>query len=269
MKKKDFSIIENPQIRIPTIDSGKLKYNRTDMIGFIEIDITNLREKTRCFRKQNLNFSFTSCMIKIIGDCIATNKFVQAALISDKKLVIFDDVDISFSIERKVNDMYFPFPLIIRSANKKTVFEIDSEIKSASEKAIVDGTDLFMAEHPLLGKLFLTLFYLIPSKFRVLLMQRTIKSPFRAKKILGTVGFNTVNMAGRLSGWVFPNKNPYSLYIALGSITKKPLVINNEIKIREVLNMTIIFDHNIIDGTPARNFINKLTSVIEKGEFEI
>lgn len=269
MGKQNFKIINNPQIRIPTIDSGRLKYNRTDMIGFIEVDITNLRKNIRCHRKQSINFSFASCIIKIIGDCIGANKYVQAALVNDRRLVQFDDVDISFSIERKVNQMYYPFPLIIRSANKKSIIEINNEIKSASERNITDGNDLFMPEHPFLGKLLLSLFYFIPSKVRTLIMQYTIRSPFRAKQLLGTVGFNTVNMAGRLSGWVFPSKNPYSLYIALGSITKKPLVINDDIQIREVLNMSVIFDHNIIDGTPARNFMNTLVDRIEKGNIEI
>ncbi|HEX3048593.1 MAG TPA: 2-oxo acid dehydrogenase subunit E2 [Bacillota bacterium] len=111
----------------------------------------------------------------------------------------------------------------------------------------------------------INLFYRIPSKIRVLIMEYIIKSPFRAKQVIGTVGFATVNMSGRISGWVFPDKNPYSLYIALGSITKKPLVVRNEVQIREVLNMTAIFDHNVIDGTPARSFMNTLVDTIEKG----
>jgi pyruvate/2-oxoglutarate dehydrogenase complex dihydrolipoamide acyltransferase (E2) component len=269
MNKQDFSIVENPRIRIPTIDAGRLRNNKTSMIGFLEVDVTDLRKKIKELRRQNISFSFTSCIIKIIGDCVAANKHVQAALANDRKLVLFDDVDISISIERKLNETYFPFPLIIRSVDKKSVLEIDQEIRNAAEKGIEDEMDFFMPENRSLGKMLLGLFYGIPSKIRVFVMETILRSPFRAKQVIGTIGFATVNITGRLSGWVFPDKNPYSLYIALGSINKKPLVVQNEVKVRDVLNMTVIFDHNIIDGTPARNFMNTLVSKMEKGIIEL
>jgi pyruvate/2-oxoglutarate dehydrogenase complex dihydrolipoamide acyltransferase (E2) component len=269
MNQQNYKIIENPRIRIPTIDAGRLKNNKTSMIGFLEVDITNLRNKIRGFRRQNIRFSFTACIIKIIGDCVAANRKVQAALVNDRKLVLFEDVDIFISIERKLDNMYFPFPLIIRSANKKSVLEINEEIKNEVDKNITNENDLFMPEKPHLGKILINLFYRIPSKIRVFLMEITLKSPFRAKQVIGTIGFATVNITGRLSGWVFPDKNPYSLYVALGSLTKKPLVVKNEIQIREVLNLTAIFDHNIIDGTPARLFMNALVDTIERGTIEV
>lgn len=239
------------------------------MIGLLEIDITDFREKIWVLRRQNTSISFTGCIIKIIADCVAANKQVGAALLNDRKLVIFDDVDISISIERQLNNGYFPYPLIIRCANTKTVPEIDREIKNAVDKPVEKETDIFMPEKPMLGKLFLNLFYGIPSKIRVFAMESMIKNPVRARQLIGTVGFATVNLGGRLSGWVFPDKNPYSLYIALGSVTKKPVVVKNEVRIREVLNMTVIFDHNVIDGTPARSFMNTLVNSIEKGEIKV
>ena len=40
---------------------------------------------------------------------------------------------------------------------------------------------------------------------------------------------------------------------------KKPVVIDNEIVIREKLNMTVVVDHNVIDGGPMVWFLNDLT----------
>jgi len=269
MKQQNASIIDNPRIRLPTIDAGRLKNNKTSIVGFLEVDITSLREQIRKLHKQNILFSFTSCIIKIIGDCVAANKAVQAVLLNDRKLFLFDDVDLSISIERVVDNTHFPYPLIIRAVNKKSIFEIDKEIKIESEKKIIKGEDLFVVKNKKSGKFLLQLFYMIPSKARVYIMDLVLRKPGRAKNVVGTVGFATVNMAGRLAGWAFPTKNPYSLYIALGSINKKPLVIKNEIKIRDVLNMTTIFDHNIIDGAPARNFMNILVNQIENRAIDI
>ena len=221
MEKRSFQIVDNPRIRMPTIDAGRFRNNSTHMIGLVEIDITGFREKIRALRRQNISISFTGCIIKVIADCVAANKHVGAALLNDRKLVVFEDVDVAISIERQLNGDYFPFPLIIRSANQKTVPEIDLEIKNAVDKPIEKETDIFMPEKPWLGKLFLDMFYGIPSKLRVFAMQAMIKNPVRARQLIGTIGFATVNLTGRLSGWVFPDKNPYSLYIALGSVSKK------------------------------------------------
>lgn len=42
--------------------------------------------------------------------------------------------------------------------------------------------------------------------------------------------------------------------------------MDNDIKIREILNMTILIDHDVIDGAPMVRFLNDLTKYIETGE---
>ncbi len=268
MKSGHYRIIDNPAIRLPTIDAGRFHKRNISMVGLLEIDITNARQKIRRIHRKGVEFSFTSYIIKVIGDTVAEHNNVQALLLKDRRLVLFDEVDISISIERKIKDGYLPFPLVLRAVNTKSVLDIDKEIKDAIEEEIDDEYTLFMPRHPRLGETLLRFFYGFPSFMRVLFMERLVKKPMRAKKILGTVGFATVSMTGGLSGWTFPSKNAYSLYIALGSITKKPLVMGEEIKIRDVLNMSVIFDHNIIDGMPARSFMNSLVKRIEKGDIE-
>jgi hypothetical protein len=269
MKQNRATISENPGIRIPTIDEGRFKDTKNSMVGLLEIDITSLRAQIRELHKNNVKFSFTSCIIKILGDCIAENKNVQAGLLSDHKLVSFDDVDISISIERYFNGMSFPFPLVIRAVNRKSILEINVEIQNEIDKKITSESELFVPGESPAAKVLVKLFYSIPSRLRIFIMQLFLRNPVRAQKTIGTVGFANVSMAGRLSGWTFPTKNPYSLYFALGSINKKALVVQDEIKVREVLNLTAIFDHRVIDGAPARRFMNSLVSMIENGRIDV
>jgi len=132
------------------------------------------------------------------------------------------------------------------SAIEWHLFSLSSDHTVCQQKNcnITSDKDLMPAKGYL--RTLIKLFYRLPSGIRVLIMEYILRSPFRAKGVIGTVGFATVNMTGRLSGWVFPDKNPYSIYIALGSVTQKPLVINGAIQIRDVLNVTAIFDHNVI-----------------------
>ena len=49
----------------------------------------------------------------------------------------------------------------------------------------------------------------------------------------------------------------------MGSIIKKPVVIDDKIEIREILNMTALIDHDVMDGAPMARFITKLSKNIE------
>jgi pyruvate/2-oxoglutarate dehydrogenase complex dihydrolipoamide acyltransferase (E2) component len=57
----------------------------------------------------------------------------------------------------------------------------------------------------------------------------------------------------------------HNLCFALGSIVKKPWVVENEIEIRDILHMTVLFDHDVVDGAPATRFIMRLVDRIQKG----
>lgn len=48
-------------------------------------------------------------------------------------------------------------------------------------------------------------------------------------------------------------------------IIKKPVVVENEIVIRDILNVSILIDHDVMDGAPMARFINELKTNIENG----
>ena len=72
-------------------------------------------------------------------------------------------------------------------------------------------------------------------------------------------------MFSTIPGYIIPYiGGPKASAFAIGSITKKPIVIKDKIEIREVINITAVFNHDIIDGAPAARFINRLRTIIEK-----
>jgi pyruvate/2-oxoglutarate dehydrogenase complex dihydrolipoamide acyltransferase (E2) component len=71
-------------------------------------------------------------------------------------------------------------------------------------------------------------------------------------------------MMGKINGWFIP-KSIHPICFGIGSIIKKPVVIKNEIVIREMLNMTILLDHDVIDGADMARFVNTLSKNIENG----
>ena len=90
-------------------------------------------------------------------------------------------------------------------------------------------------------------------------------NPKSAFRTMGNVGITSVGMMGKINGW-FIHKSVHPISFGVGSVLKKPVVIDNEVKIREILNMTILVDHDVIDGAPMVRFLNDLTNCIETGE---
>ena len=81
---------------------------------------------------------------------------------------------------------------------------------------------------------------------------------------MGNVAISSVRIKGNANGWFIPiSIHPVSF--GVGNITKKPVVINDKIEVREILNMTVLLDHDVIDGMQMAGFISKLSDNIENG----
>lgn len=78
---------------------------------------------------------------------------------------------------------------------------------------------------------------------------------------MGNAVITSVGMMGKINGW-FIHKSVHPISFGIGSILRKPVVVGNEIKIREILNMIILVDHDVIDGAPMVRFLNELTRFI-------
>ncbi|MYF98694.1 2-oxo acid dehydrogenase subunit E2 [Candidatus Poribacteria bacterium] len=52
---------------------------------------------------------------------------------------------------------------------------------------------------------------------------------------------------------------PEAAILGVGRILKKPVVHNDEITIRHMLSLSLTFDHRIIDGAPAAQFLNSVS----------
>jgi hypothetical protein len=107
---------------------------------------------------------------------------------------------------------------------------------------------------------------LLPKFVRHLLVWRRLtKNPFFAKKTMGTVVVTSVGSVGQDNGygWAIPI-SIHPVVFALGNIARKPGVVGEEIKIREYLSMTILFDHDVTDGAPMVRFIQRLKELLEQ-----
>jgi pyruvate/2-oxoglutarate dehydrogenase complex dihydrolipoamide acyltransferase (E2) component len=69
----------------------------------------------------------------------------------------------------------------------------------------------------------------------------------------------------RVNGW-FIHRSVHPVSFGIGSVIKKPVVVNDEVKVREILNMTILVDHDLVDGALMVHLLKDLTNSIESGD---
>lgn len=57
-----------------------------------------------------------------------------------------------------------------------------------------------------------------------------------------------------------------SLEVVVGGMSERPLVVGGEVAARDVLDLTIAIDHNVVDGAPATRFGADLRRIMETAE---
>ena len=96
------------------------------------------------------------------------------------------------------------------------------------------------------------------------LLPRAINRKASTQELAG--GTFTVNNIGALGNIRGTSIIPYgtTAILSVCRATEKPVVKDGEIRIRPMMEVTLSFDHRVIDGWNAAVFVQKLKSLIEK-----
>lgn len=257
-----YSAEEFPSSRLGTIDIGIAGKQKHHIMALIELDVTEPRRLIREKKRRSENISFNSWLIKCISHVAEEFKEIHGVRQGTRKIVLFEDIDISIVIEREVEGKKVPLPYVIRKTNEKSISEIYDEIKNGKNQKIEGEEDYVLGERK--EKHLAKIYYAMPGFIRKLIWRQIVSSPFITKKNMGTVIITSIGMMGRINGWIIP-VSVHPLCFAIGSIVKKPGVVKDKIEIREYLYVTALVDHDVIDGAPAARALSKLTKLVENG----
>lgn len=259
---KSFQTQSIPSSRIATFDVLALGLKKHHVSALLEVDVTLARKKLRVLRRNGQKVSLNGWLIKCI--CESIMKYPEAAAYksSKRKLVIFNDLNVSFMVEKENNAHKVPLPLLLEKANRRSVAELSEEIEASRVESVRSNTIVLNSR----SRWYERFYYSLPKFTRHIIWKAMLSMPQFAFKKMGNVVVTSLGMIGKVNGW-FIHRSVHPVSFGIGAVINKPVAIGKEIQIREILNMTVLIDHDVIDGAPMVRLIKELTRTIEEGRF--
>jgi pyruvate/2-oxoglutarate dehydrogenase complex dihydrolipoamide acyltransferase (E2) component len=226
--------------------------------GLVEIDVTDARRQLGQVSDAGRHLSFTAFLMYAVARAVSEDLILHAYRWRNQ-LILFDDVDVNTQIEVEADGQKIVKSMIIRAANRKSVAEIS--------EALDRGRSIDPTADPAAGRRYrgTLAFVSIPRPLRSLAWRAVMSNPRWFKRFGGTIGMSSIGMFGPGGGWGIPIASP-TLMITVGGIATKPRYLNGQLEPRELLDLTISVDHDIVDGAPAARFARRLAELVEAAE---
>jgi pyruvate dehydrogenase E2 component (dihydrolipoamide acetyltransferase)/2-oxoglutarate dehydrogenase E2 component (dihydrolipoamide succinyltransferase) len=194
------------------------------VMGEIEMTETvRLRQSLLAQEKTiGARISFTDLLVYTVSRVLRDFPIVNSSLI-DSEIKVWDDINIAVAVATD-DGLIVP---VIKNADRKTVTEIDQEVKSLAQKA----------------------------------RERRLS----AEEVRdGT--FTVTNLGALDGGYRFETviiNQPESAILGTGGITDRPVVRDNQVVIRPIMTYYFTYDHRAFDGAVAAQFIERLALFLE------
>ena len=238
-----------------------LFWRKHSMFGLLEVDVTVAKQSIEDYKAQTGELlSFTGYLVYCLAQAVSEDTSVQSYLKGRKQLVVFDHVSVGITVEREMGGSRAVMGHVVRDASHKTFMDIHREIRSVQSQPVPPNKGM-----PSWFRSAMTLPWPVPRLFNALVRTAMRRDPTMFASMGGTVGITAVGMFGEGQGGWGLLPLPSSLGLVVGSTAWKPAVVDGRIEPREILNLTVVFDHDVIDGAPAARFARRLIELIESG----
>jgi pyruvate/2-oxoglutarate dehydrogenase complex dihydrolipoamide acyltransferase (E2) component len=260
-KTEPYHIVDFPAERRAMPAWLDLKSGRHVMYALLEVDVTVARQFIEAYKAQTgEQLSFTGYLAFCLACAVDEDKAVQAYRKGSKQLIVFDDVDVGIMIELKQGEKRVLTGHVIRGANRKTCRQIHQEIRSVQTGPVPPSNGM-----PTWFRSSLLLPWPLSALFKAMFRMIMRRNPTIVTSMAGTVGISSVGMFGKgHSGWGIAG-GTHVLDLVVGGTARKLAEVEGRIEPREMLSVTVKFDHDVIDGAPAARFTRKLVELIESG----
>jgi pyruvate/2-oxoglutarate dehydrogenase complex dihydrolipoamide acyltransferase (E2) component len=247
-KPAPHKVVRFPLMRNYIIDMMSEGRRKNTVHMLFEADATFIFDQLQRINGELVTkITLTSYIAKVLADTVAANPHMHAYRHGQKKLVLFDNVDLSVIVERKIEeDVRMPVHYVVHSANQKTLGNIDHELKAAKT------TPLYGNDRPLtnLEAHFLSWPRLIRRFFWFFIR----RDPHVFRIVAGTVGITSLPaQTAHPMNWT--PITPTTLTLVIGAVSPVVNIVNGLAVERQTIHLNLAFDHDVIDGAQVMRFI--------------
>lgn len=198
--------------------------------SFVEVDMTNVvqwRERTKdaFFRKENIKLTFTPVFIEVIAKTIRDYPTVNVS-VDNNRIILHNNINVGMAVAMPNDNLIVP---VIKNADQKNLLGIIKNVTDIADRARTNK--------------------LVPDEIAG-----------------GTISLTNFGSFGTLMGTPIINQ-PQTAIVGVGSIKKRPVIIEtpsgDTIAIRQMMFLSLTYDHRVIDGALAGKFLNRMQYYFE------
>jgi hypothetical protein len=223
--------------------------------GWTAVNVTEtLSALAHCQRACRINVSLHAYLIR----CIALAAIEHPEVITYRHrntLMQFNSVDIGTALNKKQPDgSHLPMIYIVRNADRKSFAQINWEFRMAVRADLSRDSDVLARRR----------FARLPGFLRHLAMKRALNHPLGARKLYGNLQFTSLYQSSYQMPFVpFPPALG-TMSIAAGSVSETFLPDDQgQPKLSKLIYLGDAMNHDVIDGMPIVQFLQKRAALIE------
>jgi 2-oxoglutarate dehydrogenase E2 component (dihydrolipoamide succinyltransferase) len=224
-------IIEMDRIR-SLISENMMASKKTSahVTSFIEVDLSNIvawreKVKTNMMNKYEEKLTYTPIFIEVISQAIQEFPMINIS-VENSKIILKKFINIGMATALPNGNLIVP---VIKNVENMNLLDITKKVNDLANRA----------------------------------RQNKLK-PDEIKN--GTFTLSNLGLFGTIAGTPIINQ-PEAAILAIGAIKKRPVVIETSqgdtIGIRQMMIMSMSFDHRVIDGALGGNFLKRVAELFE------
>ncbi|MFE9650319.1 2-oxo acid dehydrogenase subunit E2 [Streptomyces sp. NPDC006365] len=243
-----------PSSRRLVIAAERAGRRRAAMHSLVDLDVTTARNLLDASGRP---LSFTAFVVASVARAAAVHPQVHAYRNWRGRLVRHHHVDVTTLVEVATGQGPFALPQVLHDADIRDVPDLTAQLRATKGDYAATGTGRMLDRF---GTTLTWIPGLVPAMWA--LLGRSV----RLRQLTGTVAVTAVGMFGAGGGFGIAPLALMPLQVVVGGVTERPRVVDGRIEAREVVDLTVTLDHNVIDGAPAARFVAELRRLIENAE---
>ena len=221
------------------------------MIGLVQMDVTAAR---RTLAAHDPPLSMTAYVIACVAQAAARHPEVHAYRDWRGRLVLHDYADVMSIVEISTPDGLFTLPHVLHDADIRAVSDLTDELRHVKRQPSSAGTGRLLQRLGPVGAR-------VPGAARA--MYAVMARSTAARRRTGTVAVTAVGMFAAGGGYGISPMTVMTLEVVVGGIHREVRHVDGHPEPRDILDLTIAVDHNVVDGAPVTRFVADLRHLVE------